>query len=180
MNLFEQGDELYASGFYQDAYEKFEIAYVNEEENKADCLNYMACCQIHLGNSKQALELLDKALKISPTWERLLFNKGRAYLKLGNHIEALAFFNRAIMANPNNQDAYYYLGVYYEKTAEYEIAKQYYQKSLEIDHEQAETHLNLGIVYWNLGYKGKALKEFDLAYHYDKECFDALWNKGRH
>ncbi|MDQ0888792.1 hypothetical protein QFZ81_003880 [Paenibacillus sp. V4I9] len=65
MNLYEQGDELFANGYYQEAYEKFELAYRNGEENEADCLNYMACCQIQL----------DKALKISPLWERLLLIK---------------------------------------------------------------------------------------------------------
>lgn len=111
-------------------------------------------------------------------WERPAFNLGRVFLKSGYTEEALATFKEAEKRNPDNEDVYFYLGSYYYETKDYVTAKVYYEKSISINDEQAETHLNLGRCYYHLGMNDKAIQEFNSAYKYDRNCLDAIYNKG--
>jgi tetratricopeptide (TPR) repeat protein len=129
MNAFERGEHYYEKGLYEKAYKMFKLSHDTGEEVE-DSLNLMGRCQTELKNYQLAIEIFDKALKLSPAWERLLFNKGYVYLKLENYQEALALFNRAIMINPESEDAYYYIGLFYQYTNDYEKAKENYLKSI--------------------------------------------------
>lgn len=154
LDFYSLGEELYIKGNYLEAYNDFQKGY-QLGINTNDCLNYMGCCQMELGNLFEALKIFDCLIE-KTAWERPLFNKGRVYLKMGEMDKALAYFKKAERENPENPDVYYYLGVYYEKIKDYGTAQKYYQRSLELDPDQPETQLNLGVMCLGLGQLDKA------------------------
>lgn len=173
---YEQAENHYIKHNYKEALRLFLEALKLRETN--DCLNYIGCCYLELKDFKAAGELFFKLSDDNPNWERPAFNLGRVFLKSGYIQEALTAFKEAERRNPNDEDVYYYLGVYYYETKDYMTAKAYYEKSLSINDEQAETHLNLGRCYFHIGMNDKAIQEFNIAFKYESNCFDAIYNKG--
>lgn len=172
---YEQAENHYIKRNYKEALRFFQEALKLKESN--DCLNYIGCCYLELNDFKAAGELFFKLSDDNPDWERPAFNLGRVFLKSGYSEEALTAFKEAESRNPNDEDVYYYLGVYYYETKDYMTAKAYYERSIGINDEQAETHLNLGRCYYHLGMNDKAIQEFNIAYKYDSNCLDAIYNK---
>lgn len=173
---FEEAENYYHSGDYVKALDLFKQS-LNEKETN-DCLNYIGCCYLKLKDNVSAIELFKKLINTIPDWERPVFNLGRVYLQAGMLKEALECFEKAVDINPDNEDTYYYLGVYYYKIGNYKTSKEYYEKSIRINDVQSETHLNLGMCYFKLNILEKAIDEFELAYKFDKDCLDAVYNKG--
>lgn len=173
---YEQAEKHYLKRNYREALSFFKEALKLKESN--DCLNYIGCCYLELNDFKAAGDLFFKLSDDNPDWERPAFNLGRVFLKSGYLEEALTAFKEAENRNPNNEDVYFYLGVYYYEIKDYDTAKAYYEKSISINDEQAETHLNLGRCYYHLGMNDKAIQEFNIAYKYDSDCLDAIYNKG--
>ena len=176
MSYYKFGERLYLNGDYSKAYETFERGYVLGIDAN-DCLNYMGCCQIDLGNYELALDIFDKLIS-STEWERPYFNKGRIYLKLGDFDKAKSYFAKAVKINPKSPDAYYYLGTFFEKKKDYRMAIKYYKKSLSLDQGQPEAHLNLGFAYLRLGEIEKAIYELEISKKDDFTYSASLNNLG--
>ncbi len=175
VNYYDNGEAQYIKGNYHEALSLFEKSFDLRKTN--DCLNYIACCHLELGSFDVAANIFRELIKACPNWERPVFNLGRILIELENYKGALECFEKAIELNPHSEDAYYYLGVYYYKIKNYEKAKECNEKSLSINDQQSETHLNLGRCYYHLDMNEKALCEFDIAYNYDNNCIDAVFNK---
>ena len=58
-----------------------------------------------LGNYREAIIYLDRALTIDPKDIAALNNKGWALSGLGNYTQAIPFFDKALAIDPNYQDA---------------------------------------------------------------------------
>lgn len=175
---YELAENYYINHNYEEAIGLFKEALKLEETN--DCLNYIGCCYSELNDFKAAGKIFFKLSDDNPDWERPVFNLGRTLLKSGYIEEALIAFKEAERRNPDNDEVYFYLGTYYYKIKDYINAKDCYEKSISINDndEQAITHNNLGVCYRRLGMKDKAIQEFDIAYKYDKNYVDAIYNKG--
>lgn len=175
IDIFNNAEKHYIKGDYKKALDLFKKSY--EENATNDCLNYIGCCYLKLGDYISAINVFERLIKTNPKWERPLFNLGQVYLQSGSFKKALEYFQKAVSINDASEDAYYYLGVYYQKIGNYELATEYYQKSIKINDTESEPHLNLGICYFKLGCYEEALKEFEVAYFYNNKCFDAIYNK---
>jgi tetratricopeptide (TPR) repeat protein len=66
-----------------------------------------------LGNYKQAIEDLNKAIEIEPGYADAYYNRGIAYKGLGNYKEAIEDFDRAIEIRPGFAEAYIKRGLAY-------------------------------------------------------------------
>ncbi|MEK3916556.1 tetratricopeptide repeat protein [Paenibacillus sp. FSL H7-0331] len=89
MNLYEQGDELYANGHYQEAYEKFESACSNGDENEANCLNYLVLYYEKIAEYEKAKQYYQMSLEINFELAERHLNLGNMYWYLGNQEKAL-------------------------------------------------------------------------------------------
>lgn len=176
LNYYQLGEEAYASNKFTDALSYFEKE--NAIQPSGDCLNYIACCHLALGNYEKAITIFNEIHRIKPDWERPVFNLGRVYLKLGEREKALDYLYDALELNPENEDTYFYLGVFFLQNEDFTQAKDYFLKSLTLDEEQSETHLNLGICYYRLKQLESALHHFDRSYSLDHQNYDAISNKG--
>lgn len=173
---FNQAENSYVHRRYDEALKLFKRLYELEPTN--DCLNYIGCTHMELGDYTSAINCFETLIEKCPDWERPAFNLGRVYLKMGDNADALKYFNRAKMINPHDEDVYYYLGVYCEAIKDNDTALKHYLHSLEINDEQPETHLNLGVCYMRQNLYREALREFESTLYYDKTCQNAIYNQG--
>jgi len=171
--LFQWAEDCYAEGDYKAALELF--TKLSRTEETEECLNYIGCCQLCLGNYTDAIARFETLIAHNPTWIRPIFNLGRVYLALGQPEKALPLFQSAERMNAFHVDALYYLGVYYDSIKDYQTAKKYYKRSLRIQYEQSECHQNLGVCYLTEGAYALALSEFEIAYRQDASNLDALY-----
>jgi len=86
---------------------------------------------------------------------------GVTALSHGDMVEAVRKLQAAVKLDPQNAEAYYYLARAYEKSGDL-LTKQVdaYNHALVIDTEFVEARNALGAVYWEMGKKGEAEKEF--------------------
>lgn len=175
-SLYNQGEEAYVQGDYVLALTLFRQEW--ERGHSGDCLNYLGCCHLSMGEYPSAITCFETLRKKSPEWERPVFNLGRVYFKMGETGKALQYYEAALAMNPGSEDAHYYMGTYYEGLQDYERARQSYEQSIRLNEGQAEPHLNLGMCYFRMSEHELALKEFERAYELDPSCYDAVRNKG--
>lgn len=171
--LFQKAEDFYANGNYETALELF--TQFSRAEESEECLNYIGCCALVLGNYQEAISRFEALIAQDPNWVRPVFNLGRAYLALGENQKALQYFKRAERMNSFHVDALYYLGVYYDSMRDYQTAKKYYKRSLRIQFVQSECHQNLGVCYLTDGAYAAALEEFTIAYEQDPANLEALY-----
>ncbi len=175
--LYNMAEDYYVNKEYSKALKCFELANTIEESN--DCINYIGCCHIEMGNLVVAEECLLCLIDKCPNWERPRFNLARAYMKKRKYDKALELLNEAELINPYNADTLFYFGVYYFAIKNYELAQQYYLKSIAIDSDEStDSHLNLGMCYFRQGEFEVALEEFKVAYRLDRSNIDALYDQG--
>jgi len=173
---FQFAEDFYEKKEYKKALELF--AMLNDREETNDCLNYIGCCNLELGEYSTAIRIFENLIQQNPDWERPVFNLGRVYLKLKLMDEAFEFLKKAITINPQSEDGFYYLGVLEFQKGNYKIASEYYEKSLALDYNQPEVHNNLGICYFQEKCYEKALYELNISLNLDDPEIDTIYNIG--
>lgn len=139
-------------------FEKYRIHYgLQEYENALECvneilklnpdidlLNSKSFLLAKLGQYKEALKYIEKALELNSEFFETLKNKGYLLYKSGKLEDALKCFQQAIQINPEYIAAYYYKGQTHEDLKQYNEALECYDKVLELnpDCELAESAKN--------------------------------------
>ncbi len=114
-------------------------------------LNNLAYLYAHHGAYKEALEDLENAIAIEPSYPYAYNNRGFVKLKLGKKEEGLKDIKYALKLEPKNAYAYRNLGIYYFEEGDYESALNHFEKAYSLDVETdlledylRETRMELG------------------------------------
>ena len=101
--------------------------------NKTEADKYLNQINYSIDNQnyKEAMRLVDEALKIDLKNSNLYYLKGVIYISLNNYAAATAPLYKAIELDKNNYSAYYYLGVAFDNLSEQKNALEYYKKYLQ-------------------------------------------------
>ena len=100
--------------------------------------------------------------------------------QLGRYEEAVKKITKAIRINSGSAICHYNLAMSYDALNNEEKAVKNFKKVLEINPLYKNTHFvyyNLGIYFKNKGEFGKALEYYDKAIEFDKDFYDARWNR---
>jgi Tfp pilus assembly protein PilF len=100
-----------------------------------------------------------KALKINPSYQRIYYNLGIAYMKKGDTEKARSAFQETISVNPNFADAWNNLGYIYLEQGEIEKALHHFKTALECNPYHPLVLSNLAEVFMEKG-------EVDRAFQY--------------
>ena len=98
----------------KEAYE-FSVAEVEKNIQLTRGLNhipylYAGRLNMNLGYNDKALNYLNKALEISPTFIRTYYEIAQAYLNENNHRDAILSYQKALDLNPESGASHWYLG----------------------------------------------------------------------
>lgn len=98
--------------------------------NKSDC-------ESRLGNIKQAILDVTKAIQLKPSDEMAYYNRGAILYDQENYVEALRDFDKAISLRPSYHEAYNYRGLIKQKQRMYADALKDFETSIKLGNTRA-------------------------------------------
>lgn len=167
-----------------DEAEEYYNMVVRENTHETNALFYRAVLyHTKFGNTWNALQDLNKSIKVNPTYSnvRSYLWRGLLYTELGEYDSAIKDFSKLIEMNPYCADAFLMRGVvYHQYLKQFQVAEKDYAKSLEINHNLSDpykfskmmrktglkpynAYIQKGILYCDMGEKEKALLDFKRA-----------------
>ena len=115
----------------------------------------LAMCYNGLGQSEQAMEMINAGLAINPSDANLIVEKVNALLKEGRGSEAIVDLQKLLEIDPENVQMLFALGNIYGNEENKDVynaekAKQYYEQALSIKPDYIDATYNLGVLYTSM------------------------------
>jgi tetratricopeptide (TPR) repeat protein len=138
------------------------LAYFTELKNNGvetvDLYKHLAACYNGLGDSKQAMDMINAGLEKTPGDAGLILEKVNAYLKEGRGAEAVEDLNKLRELDPENAQLLFVLGTIYgdennKDVYDPEKALKYYEDALKIDPNYYDATYNIGVLYTTMANK---------------------------
>jgi tetratricopeptide (TPR) repeat protein len=115
------------------------------------------------GRYREAIELYQRVIQLTPNAEGAYYNMGLAYASLGQLREALEAFRQTINIDPKHYQAYWAAGNLYVANRQYEEAATAYERSLSIKPDFADSYIGLGNARYGQRQYREALGDFNRA-----------------
>jgi hypothetical protein len=113
--------------------------------------------------SEKAIEYLNNAIKLEPSYAEAYYNRGNAYNKPGQYNRAIEDFNEAIRLNPYYALAYVNRGNAYLKLEQYDRAIKDFNEAIRLNSGYAEAYYNRGLAYFNLKQYARTIEDCNEA-----------------
>lgn len=131
-----------------------------------------------LGKTAQAIEHLNKSLKLRPNSAAVHNNLGNTLRKLGRLDEAIEHYNKAIELKPNFSQAHYNLALALVDKGKADEAIREYHKALKLEPNNVDTLNNLGFALAKQGKFEQAVKYYKKAIELEPNHIFAHGNLG--
>jgi tetratricopeptide (TPR) repeat protein len=112
------------------------------------------------GHLAEAVQVLEKGLKIDPKSHRLRLELGRVYLVQKNHERAAHYLEEAVQGSPNDPKILVRLGEAYVGAKKIEEAEAIFKRLLELDPNDQDSRVQMARVYLMQGQFDRALEGF--------------------
>ena len=138
------------------------LEYYNELKGNgketAELYRHLAACYNGLGQSEQAMEMINAGLALDPGDANLILEKVNAYLKEGKGAEAIVDLEKLLELDPQNAQLMFVLGTIYgdennKDVYDTEKAKQYYEQALAVNPNYYDAIYNIGVLYTTMANK---------------------------
>jgi protein O-mannosyl-transferase len=103
------------------------------------------------GRYEEAVDHLNKAIRLKPDYAEAYNNRGVAYTNLGQYKLAIEDYNKAISLNPNNALAYNNRGFIYGKLIQYQQAIEDYNEAIRLRPDYVRAYYDRGVAYLKQG-----------------------------
>lgn len=140
------------------------LGYFNELKNNGvdgvDVYKHLAACYNGMGDSENAMAMINAGLEKDPSDASLIVEKVNAYMKEGKSVEAVEDINKLLALDPQNAQLLFVLGTIYgdennKDVYDTEKAKKYYEDAIEINPDYYDAIYNLGALYITMSNKLK-------------------------
>jgi tetratricopeptide (TPR) repeat protein len=123
--------------------------------NKAKALNYT--------DQKKAIEYLNNAIKLNPSYADAYNDRGIAYTQLGQYQRAIEEYNEAIRLKPDNVDTYNNRGIVYFNLGQYQRTIKDSNEAIRLKPDNANAYNNRGASYLKQGNKNLGCRDLQKA-----------------
>jgi len=103
---------------------------------------------IDAGYPKEAVDLLDLAIKKDPNYFEAYYNRGVVYYLMKNYKAAIDDLSKAISVDPKNSTAYASRGEVYETMKDSEKAIKDYKKAAQLGSRETQDYLRAKNISW--------------------------------
>jgi tetratricopeptide (TPR) repeat protein len=124
------------------------------------------------GDSEQAIQLLNKAIRIDSKSAYAYNERGLAYYYTNRFNQATEDYDRAIHLDPEYADPYNNRGIVHSELGRFEQAMHDYDKVIQLNPEYAFAYSNRAILYKELGRSERAQKDIEVVKTLDPELGD--------
>jgi protein O-GlcNAc transferase len=156
-------------------YEKILLA----EPNHSDALHMSGLICHQQGNSQNAVNLINQAIRTRPSEPIYFSNLGKVLQSQGRLLDAIASYRQVLVLKPNFADAYNTLGTALKAAGRMDEAIQSYQNALLLNPDFAEAHSNLGNALQARGRLDEAIKSYQQALLINPSFAEASSNLGK-
>jgi superkiller protein 3 len=153
------GNAYKETGRYEEAKRSYEQAIKFDPKHAGPYFNLSTIYSDIEGKTDEAIDLLNKAVEISPQFSKSYNKLGLIYLQRGEKEKSIAMLNRALKLNPDDPEIYHNFGYIYIQMGEQQKAEAMYKKALEADPNYVEAYHDLAIIYFSA-------QKYDLAVKY--------------
>ena len=145
------------AGEYNTALEYFTELKNNGNET-AEIYRHLAACYNGLGQSDQAMAMINAGLEKDPGDANLILEKVNAYLKEGKGADAIVDLEKLLELDPQNAQLLFVLGTIYGDESNKDVfdtekALQYYNQALAINPNYYDATYNIGVLYTTMANK---------------------------
>lgn len=184
-----QGQLAWEQEAYEEALEIFR-GVLEENPKLPDIQNKVGLSRAMLGDLEGALESLDRAVEIAPTYAEAHANRGIVLTELGRHDEAQAAFDESVQLDHRDGSAYpshmgnqialahAHLGDLYVTAGQHEEAVGQFRKALRVRSRFSDIRVKLGEALLETGQPAEAKKEFELVLEADPDFWAARLRLG--
>ncbi len=130
--------------------------------NDAEKLHTLGLSFFNQGDYYQAVQYLQRAVKLSPKTWHYLINLGIAFAAQTHYDKAIQCFKKSIQIQPT-AESYLAWGTALYKQKKLKLAINYYQKALQLDAQNSEIHFNLASVLEKLNQPEIAITHYQKA-----------------
>ncbi len=146
--------------------------------NHADALHLLGVVAFQTDHHRDAIALIEQAIRINPRAPDYQSNLADVYVALGQLDAAVTHYRNAIAANPRSLHAYNNLGMTLVNLNRLDDAIAVYRTALNVDPNDTHTHNNLGIALFAQGHTDDALRSFEQALKLDPRNHEPHTNIG--
>jgi len=147
------------------------------EPRHFDALHLSGVIAIQTGDSRLAVELIDKAIKIQSQHAEAHCNRGSALEALQQWEEALRSYDRAIAINPNYADAHFNRGNVLQKVQRLDDALTSFERAIKLKPAFSRAYYNRGNALRELGQMDRALESYERAIALEPGHAEAHFNR---
>lgn len=148
-------------------------------EHYAGSCDLLGMTMLELGQTTEAKEHFEQALRIDPGYASAHNNLGVALLTLGRIQDAIPQCEEALRLQPDMADAHYNLGSAFVRTHKLDAAIQQFQEVMQLQPNRREAYYNIGEILFVLGRIPEAIRQYEQALRIDPtyaEAHDKLGN----
>jgi predicted O-linked N-acetylglucosamine transferase (SPINDLY family) len=153
---------LYNQGLLQQALTQG-LALARQFPGVALIPNILGAVYSGLGQKKEAVTSLYRALELDPDSSMIYNNLGGVLSDLGRYEEAAENYRSSLALRPTNYQVHHKLGLVLSRLGNYEVAIASYQSALALKSDDAEVYFNLGSALYNLGRVNEAIASYQKA-----------------
>jgi tetratricopeptide (TPR) repeat protein len=147
------------------------------EPHHFDALHLLGVLEHQIGNSRHAVELMDRAIKLRPDSPEALNNRGAALHKLNQLEAATSSYNKAIKLRPDYAEAYNNRGLVFRDLNEFEVALENYDKAIAFKPDHFMAYNNRGATLEDLKQYEAAVASYEKSISINPNYVPAHWNK---
>ncbi len=151
---------------------------VDSDPDHVGALHMLAVLARRRGQTAEALDLLERALRLAPERAVLWFDRGTALFESERLELAIEAYRRAAQLDPTIQEAPLNLGALLEKMERYNEAIPFALRAIELKPSCQRAHYNLGNIYRATGRLIEAIAAYQRAVELDPDYAQAHWNLG--
>jgi len=141
-------------------------------------MNVLGTILSQQGDHSNAIQLLSRAIALSPGSPGLYNNLGNIYKSLGDTDGAIESYKTALNINPGSSLTLNNLGTIYKDINDHDNAKRYFQRSLQYDPVKPQTLYNLATTHFSCGELNDAVSLYRKTIDIEPNMVAAVINLG--
>ena len=145
---------------------------LRKQSNHFDALHLLGVIFWQTRQLERAVELIDKAIKISPNNAAFYSNRGNALKELEQFDAAIADYDKAIQLKPDLADAYSNRGLALQDLKKFDAAIASYDKAIQLKPDYVEVYWNNSLALLRLGDFSRGWELYEWRWRRDDSIFE--------
>jgi len=168
-----KGSALIMLGFVQEAIAAYEHSIRYSFEETDDLLYNISVTLGQAGETEKAIDFLERAFRINPQNELILYELGYYYDKKQDFEKSILYYNKYLDLDPFNASVWYNLGITYNRTGKHDEAIEAYDFSIALQDSFEQAYFNKANALSNCNRYEEAIKCYQEYLELDKANDDA-------